>query len=228
MIRNDAYQRFWRCFEEVRNPLAQRMLSAGEPGTDLSPEVIGAPAAALHEPLAAFAPGVSAEYALGRDGSCVITFTADGCEEVFENVFALVDAAPILPGFVFQALRPRSAPQRFEAFGVGFDLADLRFYYRLGSDKIVVVILADECPPCDYRTRRAYASALVSRLLGEEDFGRYVVDALLIEYETWLSATPGGRSAPAAVLAPTFDRVFRRPLPARRRDAQYGRLRLVS
>ena len=64
-------------------------------------------------------------------------------------------------------------------------------------------------------------------LLGEEDFGRYVSDVLMLDYETWLAATPGGRSAPASVLGPTFDRIFRRPRSLRR-PAENMRLRLVS
>jgi hypothetical protein len=227
MIGNGAAQRFWRWFETGRSDLELCMQSAGEPGARIDPQALGAHAAALAEQLAAYSHGVSAEYALGRDGACVITFTAAGAEAVFDDVFALVEHAPNLRGWEFQALRPRNAPSRFEAFGVAYALSDLRFYYRLGSDRIVIAILADEAPACDYRTRRAYAAALVGELLGEEDFGRYVSDVLMLDYETWLAATPGGRSAPVAVLGPTFDRIFRRPRSLRRPTVDI-RLRLVG
>lgn len=227
MIGNGAAQRFWRWFETGRVDLERCMQAAGEPGLRLDPEALGGRAAALAERLAAYSPGVSAECSLGRDGACVITFTAGGAEAAFDDVFALVDAAPNLCGWEFQALRPRNALSTFEAFDVRYALSDLRFYYRLSNDRIVIAVLADEAPACDYRTRRAYAAALVGELLGEEDFGRYVSDVLMLDYETWLAATPGGRSAPVAVLGPTFDRIFRRPRSLRRPTVD-TRLRLVG
>lgn len=226
MFGMDGARGFWRWFEGEQARLKLLIAAAGEPGP-VAPEALGPCGAALAERLRDYAPGLTAEYALGRDGACVITFTAGGARDLFEDVFALTDVAPLLEGWEFQALRPRSAPARFEAFGVACDLDDLRFSYRLGSDHIVIAVLADDAPDCDYRTRRAFAAALVSRLLGEEDFGRYVSDVLMLDYETWLAATPGGRSAPLAVIAPTFDRIFRRP-QSLRRPAAPTRLRLVS
>lgn len=227
MVRNDAARRFWRWFEGERAHIQSLMLASGEAGARVDPAALGASATALDERLAEFCKGLSAQLSIGRDGACVITFTAGGAEELFDEVFELVDLSPILPGWEFQALRPRNAPASFEAFGVRYPLSDLRFYYRLGSDKMVVAVLADDTPNCDYRNRRAFATALVSELLGEEDFGRYVSDVLMLDYETWLAATPGGRSAPLAVLGPTFDRIFRRPHTLRR-PAPVPRLRLVS
>jgi hypothetical protein len=227
MFGNETAQRFWRWFKDEAPAFQDIMLAAGDPGLPVDSSLLGRQGEVLAERLCEFGKGIHAEYALGRDGSCIITFTAGNIEELFEDVFSLVDASPILPGWEFHALRPRNAPSRFEAFGVSYDLADLRFYYRLGNDKIVIAVLSDDSPPCDYRTRRGYASALAAQLLGEEDFGRYVSDVLMLDYETWLAATPGGRSAPVAVLGPTFDRIFRRPRSLRR-PAQNMRLRLVS
>jgi hypothetical protein len=204
------------------------MRAAAGPSSQIDPVALGARAERLSEYLAQLAPHAEALYAIGRDGACVITFTVHGCEERFEDVFALVDASPVLRGWEFHALRPRNAPTRFEAAGIAADLADLRFYYRLANDRIVIAVLTDEAPDGRYRERRAFASAVVAELLGEEDFGRYVADVLMLEYDTWLAATPGGRSAPLAVLGPTFDRIFRRPRSLRRPDANQGRLRLVS
>jgi hypothetical protein len=227
MFGNKAAQRFWRWFEGERAQLEGLMRAAGEPGEAIDPAALGRHGEALSQQLAEFERCIGAEYALGRDGACIITFTAGGVEELFEDVFALVDASPNLSGWEFQALRARNAPRRFEAFGVGYDLSNLRFYYRLGSEKAVIAVLSDDSPACDYRTRRAFASALAAQLLGEEDYGRYVSDVLMLDYETWLGATPGGRSAPLAVLGPTFDRVFRRPRSLRRPAANMC-LRLVS
>jgi hypothetical protein len=227
MFGNEYAQRFWRWFEGEQARIEAQMLAAGEPGSQIHPDALGDVASSLSRRLAEYAPGVEAEYSVGRDGACVITFTAGGVEELFDSVFALVDASPILGGWEFQALRPRNPSRRFEACGVAYDLGDLRFYYRLANDRIVIAILADDPPACEYRTRRAYAAALVMQLLGEEDYGRYVGDVLMLDYDTWLAATPGGRSAPAAVLGPTFDRIFRRPMTLRR-PAPMTRLRLVS
>ena len=227
MFGNDSARSFWRWFEGEQARLKLSIEAAGEPGCPINPEALGSCGAALAERLRDYAPGVTAEYSLGRDGACVITFTAGGALDLFEDVFALTDVSPILQGWEFQALRPRNAPARFEAFGIACNLDELRFAHRLGSDRVVIAVLADDAPGCDYRTRRAFASALVSRLLGEEDFGRYVSDVLMLEYETWLAATPGGRSAPLAVIAPTLDRIFRRP-QTMRRPAAPTRLRLVS
>ena len=227
MIRNEAAQRFWRWFEGERAQLQSLMLASGEPGERLEQAALGPRASALEERLADVAKGLSAEFSIGRDGACVITFTVGGAEELYDDVFELVDHSPIIPGWEFQALRPRNAPASFEAFSVRYALSDLRFYYRLGSDKMVIAVLADDTPNCDYRNRRAFAAALVAELLGEEDFGRYVSDVLMLDYETWLAATPGGRSAPLSVLGPTFDRIFRRP-HSLRRPAPAPRLRLVS
>lgn len=227
MFGNDAAQRFWRWFEGERSGLERLMRPAGEPGSRIAPVLLGGAAEALSQRLAEFAEGLSAEYALGRDGACVVTFTASRVEELFEDAFALVDCSPVVPGWEFQALRPRNATPGFEAFGIARDLKDLRFYYRLGGERMVIAVLTDDVPACDYRARRAFASALVAELLGEEDFGRYVSDVLMLDYETWLAATPGGRSAPLAVLGPTFDRVFRRPRTLRRPAVNMG-LRLVG
>lgn len=227
MIGNSAAQRFWRWFEGERSGLESLMRSVGEPGSKIAAALLGAAATALSDKLAAFAEGVSAEYAIGRDGACVITFTANGVEELFEDVFLLAEHSPVLPGWEFQALRPRNASARFEAFGIIRDLKDLRFYYRLGGERIVIAVLVEDAPDCDYRTRRGFAAALVAELLGEEDFGRYVSDVLMLEYETWLAATPDGRSAPLVVLGPIFDRIFRRPQTLRRPATNVG-LRLVG
>ena len=227
MVRNDAARRFWRWFEGEKAQLQSLMLATGEAGERIDAAALGQYAAALDERLADVCKGLSAQFSVGRDGACVITFTANGAEELFDDVLELVDHSPILHGWEFQALRPRNAPAKFKAFGVEYTLSDLRFYYRLGSDRMVVAVLADEAPNCDYRNRRAFAAALVAELLGEEDCGRYVSDVLMLDYETWLAATPGGRSAPLAVLGPTFDRIFRRPHTLRR-PAPATRLRLVS
>ena len=227
MFGNKAAQHFWRWFEGERAQFESLMREVGEAGDAIDPASLGRQGEALSQQLAEFAQGVCAEYALGRDGACIITFTAGGVEEIFEDVFTLVDASPKIAGWEFQALRARNAPLRFEAFGIGYELSNLRFYYRLGSEKAVIAVLSDDSPICDYRTRRAFASALVAQLLGEEDFGRYVSDVLMLDYETWLGATPGGRSAPVAVLGPTFDRIFRRPRSLRRPAANMC-LRLVS
>ncbi len=227
MFRKENAMRFWRWFEGEQAQFQARIREAGEPGESISKEALGPLGETLEQRLSDYAKGVSAEYALGRDNACVITFTANGAEELFDDIFSLVDQAPLAQGWEFHALRPRNAPPTFSAFGVSYALSDLRFYYRLGSEKMVIAVIADETPCCDYRKKRAFASALVSELLGEEDFGRYVSDVLMLEYETWLTATPGGRSAPLAVLGPTFDRIFRRP-QSMRRPAVNTRLRLVS
>ncbi len=228
MFGNEAVQHFWTWFGGVEPLLNGVMRASAEPGSRIDPSMLGATGAALAERLADVARGIEPEYSIGRDGACVITFTAHGREDAFEDIFALVDASPLLAGWEFQALRPRRAPARFEHSGIVRDLADLRFYYRLANDSVVIAILADDAPECGYRERRAFAGALVAELLGEEDFGRYVADVLMLEYDTWLAATPGGRSAPLAVLGPTFDRIFRRPRTLRRPAANHGRLRLVS
>lgn len=227
MFRRETAMRFWRWFEGEQANLQRLMQAAGEPGEAVAKGALGPLGEALDQRLADFAKGLSAEYSLGRDGACVLTFTAGGAEYLFDDVFSLVDQLPMAPGWEFHALRPRNAPPTFAAFGVSYALSDLRFYYRLGSDKMVIAVIADETPACEYRNKRAFATALVTELLGEEDFGRYVSDVLMLEYETWLSATPGGRSAPLAVLGPTFDRIFRRP-QSLRRPAVNTRLRLVS
>lgn len=227
MFRKENAMRFWRWFEGEQIGLRDLMCAAGEPGEPVAREALGALGEALDQRLADYAKGVSAEFAIGRDGACVITFTANGAEDLFDDIFSLVDQAPFAQAWEFHALRPRSAPPTFSAFGVTYALSDLRFYYRLGSEKMVIAVIADETPSCDYRKKRAFATALVSELLGEEDFGRYVSDVLMLEYETWFTATPGGRSAPLAVLGPTFDRIFRRP-QSLRRPAVTPRLRLVS
>jgi hypothetical protein len=227
MFRTETAKRFWRWFEGEQAHLQNLIRAAGEPGAPVARDALGPLGEALDQRLADFAKGISAEYALGRDGACVVTFTASGAEDLFEDIFALVDQSPLADGWEFHALRPRNAPATFAAFGVTYALSDLRFYYRLGSDKMVIAVITDETPVCEYRNKRAFATALVSQLLGEEDFGRYVSDVLMLEYETWLSATPGGRSAPLSVLGPTFDRIFRRP-QSLRRPAMNTRLRLVS
>ncbi|MFN3890518.1 MAG: hypothetical protein ACK4MV_08980 [Beijerinckiaceae bacterium] len=203
------------------------MRVAGEPGSSVDPASLGPCGAEFAERLRAFAEGVIAEFALGRDHACVVTFSAGYVDDLFDDVFALVETSPILEGWEFHALRPRRTPERFEAFGIACDLKDLRFSYRLGSDRIVIALLADETAAGDYRIRRAFAAELVAELLGEEDYGRYVSDVLMLDYETWLAATPGGRSAPLSVLGPTFDRIFRRP-QSLRRPIVGNRLRLVG
>ena len=227
MFRKETAMRFWRWFEGERAQLHSLISAAGEPGESVAREALGRLGEALEQRLSDFAKGVSAEYARGRDGACVITFTAGGAAELFDDIFFLVDQSPLAQGWEFHAPRPRNAPATCAAFGVSYALSDLRFYDRLGSDKMVIAVIADETPCCDYRNKRAFATALVTELLGEEDFCRYVSDVLMLEYETWLSATPGGRSAPLAVLGPTFDRIFRRPQTLRR-PAVNTWLRLVS
>jgi hypothetical protein len=229
---NDAGVRFWSWLRQELEPLASALRADCAPGENAS-LTTGAGALAsmtceLAARLSVVAPGVSPILSVARDGACVLTFTAGGEAERFDLAYDLVEFAPSLPGWEFHALRAPNAPQRFEAAGLAFDLDTLRFYYRLTNDRAVVAVLCDGPALADYPTRRSYAAAIVAELLGEEDFARFVSDALLLDYETWLNATPGGRSAPLALISPTFRRIFRRPTGRRRSDAQPVRLRLVS
>lgn len=224
----DAAARFWAWFRGEEAALAAHVRANCAPGNRMDAPTPTLLTSELGARVRAVCDGLAPELALGRDGACVLTFTAGGVLERFDDAFDLVDGSPYIPGWEFHALRGRNAPQRFSACGVSFDLADLRFYYRLANDRAVVALLAEDAPECDYRTRREYAAALVSELLGEEDYGRLISDVLLLEYETWLAATPGGRSAPLAIIAPTFDRVFRKPPSRRRTSSPPARLRLVS
>lgn len=229
---NDATVRFWSWLRMELEPLASALRAACAPGEYASfaagSGALSSMAGELATRLSLAAPGLSPALSVGRDGVCVLTFTAGGEAERFDLAYDLVEHAPTLPGWEFHALRAPNAPQRFEAAGLAFDLAALRFYYRLANDRAVVAVLCDGSAPADYLARRSFAAAFVAELLGEEDYGRFVSDALLLDYETWLNATPGGRSAPLALISPTFRRIFRRPAGRRRNDAHPVRLRLVS
>jgi hypothetical protein len=229
---NDAGVRFWSWLREQLEPLASALRADCAPGESAS-LTVGAGtlpliAGELAARLSVVAPGLSPVLSVARDGACVLTFTAGGAAERFDIAYDLVESAPSLAGWEFHALRAPNAPQRFEAAGLAFELDSLRFYYRLANDRAVVAVLCDGPAPADYPTRRLFAAAIVAELLGEEDFARFVSDALLLDYETWLNATPGGRSAPLGLISPTFRRIFRRPAGRRRSDAQPVRLRLVS
>ncbi len=229
---NDAGVRFWSWLREELDPLAFALRAGCAPGESASlttgAGALPSIASELAARLSVVAPGLSPVLSVARDGACVLTFTAGGAAERFDLAYDLVEYAPNLPGWEFHALRAPNAPQRFEAAGLAFDLDTLRFYYRLANDRAVVAVLCDQPAPADYPTRRSFAGAIVAELLGEEDFARFVSDALLLDYETWLNATPGGRSAPLALISPTFRRIFGRHGGRRRSDAQPVRLRLVS
>ena len=113
MFGNEAVQHFWTWFGGVEPLLNGVMRASAEPGSRIDPSACSAPRAQRsRERLADVARGIEPAYSIGRDGACVITFTAHGREDAFEDIFALVDASPLLAGWEFQALRPRNAPRR--------------------------------------------------------------------------------------------------------------------
>lgn len=225
---NEAAKQFWAWFRREASLLGEALQANCPPGQRLAPALQSALTAGLEERFRAAAPRLRPELSVARDGVFHLTVSAGGAVALFDDAYAFVAEAPYLPRWEFRALRAPEAPARFETAGVALDLAQLRFSYRLGNDQAVVAVLTDDMPDCDYRTRRALAATTVEQLLGEEDFGRFVSDSLLLEYETWLAATPGARSAPLALIAPTFQRLFWEGRRRRRSDPQITRLRLVS
>jgi len=227
MIEADV-ARFWTWFALAEERMAWAMRAVVDRGTKIDPALMGAHFTHAGERLGEFAPGLGLEFSRARDGACILTITAHGDASRFEDAFALVEAAPVGMTFQVEALRPRRRADAFAHAGVRVPACDLRFAYRLGAERIVFALLMDEAPPLDYRARRAFASAVAMEILGEEDFGRYVADVHLLEYEAWLAATPGGRSAPLGDMCAAFDRIFRRPLDRRRPPSPPPGLRLVG
>lgn len=85
-------KKFWGWFEKQAASLAQQ-----------EPE---ARAEAINAQLAELGSPIVAEMVVYEEGPTEVVFTADGDADLFEEVYALVAAAPALPEWQFTALRP--------------------------------------------------------------------------------------------------------------------------
>ena len=196
---------FWFYFSEIRETIERRLVEF----QGLVPEdEVRCVAPGLQSALRHYNGALSIEIERFED-LFVMIVSADGAVDHFTAARNLTLAAPLSPGWIMRALRPRRG--RIESPRAAPDclrLDGLRFAYALANERMVVMILAEDAvvegSAADHRLARRW----VRDLLGEEDFGLRIADARLMRHADWRAVTPGGRSWPLAELAPRFDAIF--------------------
>ena len=198
---------FWSHFSDIRETVEARLggFQGVLPACEMNRVGPG-----LLTALAAYDPALTLELERFEGIFAMIVGAGDDAAR-FASARELALAAPLAPGWVMRALRPRRDPgEALRADAPTLRMDRLRFAYGLANDRVVVMVLAEEAP-LEAPGARFLARRLVSDLLGEEDYGLFVSDARLMRYADWLAATPGGRSWPIAELAARFDAIFHPP-----------------
>jgi hypothetical protein len=198
---------FWSHFSDIRETVEARL--AAFQGV--------VPACALNRVAPGLAPalvdydrGLTLEIERFEGIFAMIVGAADDVAR-FDSARELALAAPMAPGWLMRALRPRRDPgEALRADALTLRTDRLRFAYGLANDRMVVMILAEDAP-FEEPGGHFLARRLVGDLLGEEDYGLFISDARLMRYADWLAATPGGRSWPIAELATRLDAIFHPP-----------------
>lgn len=211
-MRSSAH--FWSVFSANRSVLEARLSTSQ--GT-LAGWELHAAAPELVEALFRFDPGLTLEA--GRfDGLYSLVVGAGGIAEDVPSARELALGAPMAPGWLVRALRPRRDPGATVREGATVLQPEaLRFAYRLANDRMVALILGEpgvvaQDPNAHYLARR-----IVLDLLGEEDFADWIEDVRFVGYEDWLAASPGGRCWPLREMAARFDAIFHPPARATQR-----------
>lgn len=199
---------FWSYFSDMRETIESRLAGCRGfvPACELKRLAPG-----LIAVLDAYGHGLTIEIER-YDGLFAMIVSAGGDVERFEAAQALMMAAPMAPGWLMRALRPRRDPgETVQSGGLTLRIEGLRFAYGLANDRMVVVLLTDDAAFDIGPAAQGLARRLAADLLGEEDFGLSISDARLMRYGDWLAASPGGRSWPISDLAIRFDAIFHPP-----------------
>lgn len=203
----DTYH-FWSTFSVVRPALEARLAGGDGP---LAGWELRAAAPDLVEALFRYDPGLTLEA--GRfDGLFSLIVGAGGVAEDAPAARELALAAPMAPGWLVRALRPRRDPGACVREGATTLRPDgLRFAYRLANDRMVALLLGEQGVARRDPNAHFLARRIVLDLLGEEDFAAWIADVRFVGYEDWLAASPGGRCWPLAEMATRFDAIFHPP-----------------
>lgn len=199
---------FWSYFSDMRETIESRLAGfhGFVPACELKRLAPG-----LIAVLDAYGHGLTIEIER-YEGLFAMIVSAGGDVGRFEAAQALMLTAPLAPGWLMRALRPRRDPgEAVHSGGLTLRLDGLRFAYGLANDRMVVVLLTDDAAFDVGPAAQSLARRLTADLLGEEDFGLSISDARLMRYGDWLAASPGGRSWPISDLAIRFDAIFHPP-----------------